>query len=214
MKILVAIVGESGCGKSTTISRLSELHSFYPIDSYTTRPMRKENEKGHIFVRKEDYEFVTEISENTNKQELVIKKNGKPIDYIAYTYFDGHHYWAQKNQILDIKGTSFALYTVDPRGLEELKNRLKDSDIKLFSIYLSLPHDERLERMRQRGDTFYSAVERISHDKQVFREVRTDVTLNISGMTASEVTLILYRLITDFAQSQMRLGDGKYEERY
>lgn len=205
MKILVAIVGESGCGKSTVINRLTELNGFYSIDSYTTRPMREENEKGHIFVKEEDYEFVLETVEvigNLGRQELVIKKAGKPINYIAYTKFNGNHYWAQEDQILDTERTSYALYTVDPYGLDELKKRLKDTDIKLFSVYLSLPHDERLERMRQRGDTFYSAVERINHDKQAFREIHTDVTLNISGMTLSEVTAIVYRLITDFAWSQ------------
>ena len=205
MKILVAIVGESGCGKSTVINRLTELKGFYSIDSYTTRPMREENEKGHIFVREEDYEFALETAAaagGLGKQELVIKKNGKPINYIAYTKFNGNHYWAQEDQILDTERTSYALYTVDPYGLEELKSRLKDTDVKLFSIYLSLPHDERLERMRQRGDTFYNAVERINHDKHAFREIHTDVTLNISGMASADVTAIVYRLITDFAWSQ------------
>lgn len=206
MKILVAIVGESGCGKSTVISRLTELKGFYSIDSYTTRPMREENEKGHIFVREEDYEFTLEtvaVAEGLGKQELVIKKNGEPINYIAYTKFNGNHYWAQEDQILDTERTSYALYTVDPYGLDELKKRLKDTDVKLFSIYLSLPHDERLKRMRQRGDTFYNAVERINHDKHAFREIHTDVTLNISGMASADVTAIVYRLITDFAWSQV-----------
>lgn len=205
MKILVAIVGESGCGKSTVINRLTELKGFYSIDSYTTRPMREENEKGHIFVREEDYEFTLEtvaVAGGLGKQELVIKKNGEPINYIAYTKFNGNHYWAQEDQILDTERTSYGLYTVDPYGLDELKKRLKDTDVKLFSIYLSLPHDERLERMKQRGDTFYSAVERINHDKHAFREIHTDVTLNISGMASADVTAIVYRLITDFAWSQ------------
>lgn len=205
MKILVAIVGESGCGKSTVINRLTELKGFYSIDSYTTRPMREENEKGHIFVREEDYEFVLEtvaVAGGLGKQELAIKKNGEPINYIAYTKFNGNHYWAQEDQILDTERTSYGLYTVDPYGLDELKKRLKDTDVKLFSIYLSLPHDERLERMKQRGDTFHSAVERINHDKYAFREIHTDVTLNISGMTSADVTAIVYRLITDFAWSQ------------
>ena len=205
MKILVAIVGESGCGKSTVINRLTELKGFYSIDSYTTRPMREENEKGHIFVREEDYEFVLEtvaVAGGLGKQELVIKKNGEPINYIAYTKFNGNHYWAQEDQILDTERTSYGLYTVDPYGLDELKKRLKDTDVKLFSIYLSLPHDERLERMKQRGDTFYNAVERINHDKHAFREIHTDVTLNISGMASADVTAIVYRLITVFAWSQ------------
>lgn len=205
MKILVAIVGESGCGKSTVISRLTELKGFYSIDSYTTRPMREENEKGHIFVREEDYEFTLEtvaVAGGLGKQELVIKKNGEPINYIAYTKFNGNHYWAQEDQILDTERTSYGLYTVDPYGLDELKKRLKDTDVKLFSIYLSLPHDERLERMKQRGDTFYNAVERINHDKHAFREIHTDVTLNISGMASADVTAVVYRLITDFAWSQ------------
>ena len=50
MKI-VLIAGRSGAGKSTIFEELSKnTEKYNPILSYTDRPKRKDEKKGHIFV--------------------------------------------------------------------------------------------------------------------------------------------------------------------
>lgn len=206
MRYLVAIVGESGCGKSTVIDQIIKLKlaNFYRLDSYTTRPMRTRDEQGHIFVDGSNYSIKPEIVEiskdgKVGKQDIVIRKDDNSIPYIAYTYFNGYHYWAQLDQV---HKEGYTLYTVDPAGLEDLKRRTKDTDIKLISIYLSLSEDERLKRMTSRGDTFSDALERINHDRQAFRLVKADATININGYTKSEVVNVVYSVIMNLAQEK------------
>jgi Guanylate kinase len=54
MSKIICISGESGSGK-TTIAELLEKRGYNYIESYTTRPMRFQDEEGHIFVNMDRY---------------------------------------------------------------------------------------------------------------------------------------------------------------
>lgn len=144
MDEIICLVGESGSGKST-IAELLEKEGYNYIKSYTTRPRRSEDEKGHIFVD-EEY-FKNKYEESNYKVEL-----------IAYTEFHGYRYWSTKEQY---KNKGISIYIVEPVGAQELKTYIKDC--KIIIIYLKADREERFKRMeRVRGKQ--QALKRLAYD--------------------------------------------------
>lgn len=128
MKTIVAIVGASGSGK-TQLSLYANKFGYPVICSYTTRPMREGETNGveHIFV--------TEDKMPTKDKML------------AYTFFGGYHYWAEKSQVDDNLPT---LYVIDEKGLVDLKSNYKD-EYKIFCVYVKRPNND-VDKKRQERD--------------------------------------------------------------
>ena len=145
---IVCLVGASGSGK-TTIAKELEKIGYNIIHSYTTRKPRSENEWGHTFVESYDY----------------------PYDLIAYTLYNGSHYWATKSQY---EGKGYSIYIIDPAGVEVLKKKL---DVPSIVIFLNVEHDIRFERLADR-DGVIKAKERLDYDIEQFATVRTDWVLD------------------------------------
>jgi guanylate kinase len=172
MDRIICLVGESGSGKSTIAEELSKKDYNY-IQSYTTRKQRYEGEKGHIFV---DYEMYIESTITVEDKANII----------AYTYFDGNHYWASREQYRN-RGNS--IYIVDPVGVRELKEEVKDAEI--ITIYLNADEQIRYNRMCKRkygeeniyDEAIYS---RIKHDKKAFKIIQCDYVVD-SNRSLEEV---------------------------
>lgn len=171
---IICLVGESGSGKST-IAELLEKEGYNYIQSYTTRKPRFENEKGHIFV-----EHAPKALDINGFYKEEILKNG----IIAYIYFDNNYYWATKEQYQN-KGIS--LYIVDPNGVKELKNDIKDAEI--IAIYIKVDEKERSNRMLKRRDP-QSAKDRIKHDREIFKVVQCEYVVNNNENIEDTVKLI------------------------
>ena len=94
-KIILAIVGQSGAGKTELTKYLAEKYGIPFVVSYTTRPMREGEVDGV------DHNFVSE-------------KDMPDFDkMIAFTIFGGNKYWATHSQI----GDGITSYVIDERGL-------------------------------------------------------------------------------------------------
>lgn len=176
---IICLVGESGSGKST-IAELLEKEGYNYIQSYTTRKPRFKNEKGHIFV-----EHAPEVLDINNFSKEEILNSG----IIAYTYFDNNHYWATKEQYQN-KGIS--LYIVDPNGVKELKNDIKDAEI--IAIYIKVDKKDRYRRMLKKRDP-RGAKDRIEHDREIFKVVQCEYVVNNNENI--ENTLKLVKQIID-----------------
>jgi len=111
-KTIIAIVGNSGSGKTALCKYLKSEYGIPYIVSYTTRPMRDGEVNGadHIFVSEKDMPDRSEM--------------------LAYTLFGENHYWALHSQVKDV-----VCYTIDEIGLIELRNRWKDR-YNIFSVYI------------------------------------------------------------------------------
>lgn len=109
---ILAIVGKSGSGKSLSATYIQEHYDIPLLESYTDRPKRHPDERGHTFIPSHMFDYIP-------------KK-----DMIAYTEFGGKRYCCLH---ADVKAEN--TYVIDPRGLEYLKNNFSDMyDIK--SVYI------------------------------------------------------------------------------
>lgn len=148
-RTVLLLVGKSGSGK-TEIANQFRKRGYDVLQSYTTRKPRSENEWGHLFCSEDEYEQ--------------FKRKG---EIVAYTLFDGNHYFSTKSQIY-----STDVYVVDPDGVNYLKEQVKD--IKFITVYLNVDSDERYRRMKQRGDSEEKAQMRLVNDDLKFINLTFD----------------------------------------
>ena len=145
MDIIYCLVGPSGSGK-TTIAKILHEEKYNVILSYTTRAPREPGEWGHTF---QTAPYV------------------QPKDVIAYNEFNGHHYWAVRNQF---EGKGISIYIIDPPGDSQLR---KAVDCPVVTIFLRIGRETALHRMDiERGRE--KALERVEHDRGVFASVKAD----------------------------------------
>ncbi|MCD3321623.1 guanylate kinase [Clostridium botulinum D/C] len=163
---IILVLGESGCGKSTLIEEM-EWYGYKAIQSYTTRPKRTENEKGHIFVRERDYDF---IQDNKTNEVRIYDKLGNEVHTIAYTYFNGNHYWATMDQVKES-----VYYIVDKAGADYFAGKVGNKiDYKI--VYITVPFLTRVKRLSKR-DGLSKGVSRLLNDFKMFRNLKYDTKI-------------------------------------
>ncbi len=167
----ILLIGESGCGKTTVANYLQDNYGYKILESYTTRKPRYPGEKGHIFITEEEY------------WDLPNK--------VAVTLFDNAYYCATKEQVEDAD-----VYIIDPIGVEML-NQLYDGDNYFSKIHLYASPNVRLERMKQRGDSYKQCWERIIHDISAFKDVPADIRIFADDRSIEDIA----KGIIDWAKS-------------
>lgn len=138
------IYGESGTGKDTVVNHLCECTNLTRVKSFTTRPKRKDTKDklSHMFVSEQTFNAL--------------------LNKVAYSEYNGYKYCATAKQI-----DNNDLYIIDSEGIETLRQKYKGrKKIKIIQIYTS--QEERIKRMRKRGDNIDNTNERIEYDKTAF----------------------------------------------
>lgn len=151
-KNLILLIGASGSGKTALANILSEMYECRVVNSYTTRPKRYADEKGHTFIN--SFEF------------------SKLKDLCAYAVFDGYEYGATKEQV-----DNSDIYIINPKGaVKFIKTYTEEMNGKtpLRVIILDAEKDTRLCRMIARGDSMEKATQRIANDNIEFSQDNID----------------------------------------
>lgn len=168
----IILVGKSGSGKDYLIKKIQEKYpSIKEVLSSTTREPRYEGEDTHKFVTEEQY--------------LKDKESG---NMIAYTFFQGNHYYATKDDLRDAD-----IYILDPDGVKSFKYnnyfKIDSSDDyydknlvaihnpssdetpntrEVIVVYLHCPLLKRLYRLIKR-DGFKKGIKRLLYDYNKFK---------------------------------------------
>lgn len=164
---LLLIVGASGSGKTTIADALTEKYGFNSIESYTTRPMRYDGEKGHIFISKYSPKLLLSIVNSKLKWKWLDKFCYQLVDG-AKVFYHGNYYFATKQQLL-----RNSLYVIDPQNAGKLKEAVKDY-IDCHILYVAVDERERVARMQSRGEDYIQAKSRAEHDRKHFKDFEWD----------------------------------------
>lgn len=145
---IIALVGNSGTGK-THLSQYLKMRLGIPvIVSHTTRPRRESEKDGR------DYHFIT-AEEIPSREQM-----------LTYTQYGGCEYFAR---LEDVPRRGRCVYVVDERGLLSLKRQYGDCFHIVGVLVRSQPEtlrargipEERIARDAERmqlADSFYDAV--------------------------------------------------------
>ena len=136
--MILMIVGESACGKSTVEKVLRRDYDYNKIISYTTRPMR-EGEVNGI-----DYHFLSE----DEFDRLQIEDKFAEIGI--------YNNWKYGSATEDFVGNIVIVLT--PHGMRTLRNKLKE---EFKAIYIDVPRKDRLIASLNRSNGTYQEIEEI-----------------------------------------------------
>lgn len=169
---IILLVGASGSGKTTIADRLASLFGWTQVSSYTTRPRRTEDEKGHIFVSDDRFD------------DIVLSS-----DLVAYTEYGGYRYCATQTQAENAN-----IYVVDVSGVLRFKESYTGKK-KVFVVLLDLPEGIRRGRMQMRHDVPEKIAARLYADRTAFSEkeldkIHPDLVISEDLSVAAEVALI------------------------
>nr|DAH27679.1 MAG TPA: Guanylate kinase [Caudoviricetes sp.] len=141
-EFIFLVVGRSGSGKTTIVNKLCDEHGYTAIESYTTRPPRTENERGHVFITEDEFP--------------------QPEEWVGYTEYNGYRYCATQDQV-----EKADFYVIDPAGVGYFMQKYHgDKTPVVIGIYASEARCR--ARMRERGDADEAIEVRITNDAQAF----------------------------------------------
>lgn len=167
---LIVLIGKSGTGKTSAALNLESQYHLKQTESYTTRPQRMENEKGHSFITEEEFDKIP-------KEEIM-----------AYFEYRGYRYCATREQLNESD-----LYIVHPEGYETLKERYHDRP--MLSIELTTSDEIREARMRNRGSSEEEIKDRLKQDEVVFQTIQADAAIDTSNSTVEVVGCKIFSLL-------------------
>ena len=149
MKKLFCIMGRTCSGKTTLAKTVAATLHMKVLRSYTTRPMREEENEhtsDHIFISEDEVKLF----------------EGKMA---AYTEINGYKYFVTKDMIMEAD-----IYVVDPNGYKMLAEYVerKNMKIKLVPIYIDVDVNDQERRYRARGNTRNEFWERYKSEAEQF----------------------------------------------
>ena len=167
-KPLLALIGVSGSGKSTIASRLERKYGYVSAKSYTTRPIRTEqegDENTHTFISH------AEVAQYQD-------------DIVAYNVYNGYEYFATRQML-----NKADIYVVDVHGLKQLYRNYHDKDI--LSIFIDCDSSIAAKRMGERGDTDEQIMKRLQFDATEFKDAKDLCDFVIPNETPNAVNDIV-----------------------
>jgi len=176
--MLVLLSGVSGSGKNTVINLIRKDFPDYKVMvSTTTRPMRIEDHEseGH------PYHF---ISDKKFKQMITNNK------FFEWNKVHGDLLYGLTNEEIQLAKDpkNIILKDIDVEGHQTYLQKLANSGIKIYSVYLTLPPKILKERLLERGESLENIKLRLSRSKleDKFQIYYDDVIKNFSSVETAK----------------------------
>lgn len=174
MKTIILIVGESCSGKDFLSQILEGKDGYKVLKSYATRPKRIGEGNTHVFIKPEEV------------------KNYKN-DFVAYTKIGEYEYFSTKQQLLDSD-----IYIIDPNGVEYLKSKVNDINIKIVVIYINVSEEDRYIRAKNiRKDNENEIEKRFKAERNQFNKFKLngDFDYSVSNRNVMKAYKIIKYII-------------------
>lgn len=156
---MIIVLGKTCSGKDTIVNQLISKHGYQKCITYTTRPMRDNEEDGIA------YHFIS-----TEKFKRRIEE-GFFIEYKIYNTESGSWYYGTALQDFK-KADNKTIVILTPQGYRDITNKLK---VKPKSIYIYANNSTIKSRLLKRGDEISEAKRRVENDNKDFFGVENEV---------------------------------------
>lgn len=156
--MFVCLIGESGCGKSTTEKILREKYGYQKVVTCTTRPPRDGEVNGVNYHFLTDEEYDRRVENNL---------------FIENASYRGWKYGTPKGSYDD----GFFVIAVTPAGYRAIKR----AKIDCVGVYIKVDRRSRLICLLNRGDDIEEAYRRSLSDVGQFDSVDNEVDYVISN---------------------------------
>lgn len=167
-ELLITLTGNSGSGKSTIANRLNRKYGYVSARSYTTRPIRTEQEGDEL-----THTFIT-------PEQVAEYKD----DIVAYNKYNGYEYFATRTMLNNAQ-----LYIVDVTGLKQLYRNYRNKDI--ISIFVDCDSSIVAKRMADRGNTDEEIMKRLQFDAIEFADAKDLCDFVIPNETPNQINDIV-----------------------
>lgn len=177
---MLLLIGKTCAGKDSIQKILISEYGMKNIVSYTTRPMRDEEENGVQYWFLSTEEFL-------KKQE-----EGFFAEVITYVDKDGNtlYYGGAKKDFADDK-----VMIVNIDGLKQIR---EFKELNSIAFLLTVSDDTIRERLKKRGDNEEVAENRIKQDNEMFAEAENfvDYILENENISPEEMATRIHKMYT------------------
>lgn len=176
---MIILIGESGSGKTTILNKLVEL-GYEKAINHTTRKPRESEETT------DEYKFLSK--EEFNK----MWDDGKLLQRAE---FNGEYYGISTSSLKE-NGVCISIVN----SVADIKKRAKElnmEDVKIITIYVYVNEQERIKRMKDRGDSIDSIQTRIKIDREKFARAKKVADFIVENIDIDEAV----KEITEIAKN-------------
>lgn len=179
MNNLFIILGKTASGKDKTVNELTSKYDFNKIITYTTRPMRK-NEEQDI-----TYHFV---SEDDFKQKI---NDNFFAEWKTYdTEFGVWYYGTALDDLENVDNNSVIILT--PAGYRDIIKKVSKRPI---SILINADDKTIKKRLIKRGDNPKEAERRLVHDNKDFIGIENEVDYIINNNDGTNINDVIKEIL-------------------
>ena len=185
--MFIAFSGLSGSGKDTVMNSLiknrNDLKILYQSTA-TTRLPREDDKKTNTYVYLSKEQFERVINDGL---------------FIEYELVHDNYYGTLKEafEIVALDKTTHYMRDIEVKGVQNLKKFFKGK-VKMISIFLDVPDDVLVDRLRKRGESEERIVKRLSRGK-LERSYKDLYDLVVENYDLDKTV----KTISDFIDSQM-----------
>lgn len=189
--MIIVLTGKTASGKDTIQYKLLQKYpNLKRIITTTSRNKREGEENG------KDYHFIS-------KDEF--EKKQKSQEFIEHVEYGGNLYGTYKNELLAALDHDI-IWRIDPSRAANIRKLIQESFPKetakellkrLKVIYITVPDDEVLKRLKERNLTEEEISKRMEQDAQIWAEVKDKydfVVENTTGKLDETIDKITYLL--------------------
>lgn len=160
MKNIYILTGMSGVGKTSVINEILKTGTFYYPKMYTTRPVREQLADGKIHIDEDNY--------------------GKLKHKIVEFKYNEHKY-----TITDSEFRKANIFDLAPSGFRNLKENYSGNK-KIIIIYVWIDENERIRRMKERGESEENIYSRLQYEKIEYQNIEKEVNYIIENDNIKE----------------------------
>lgn len=176
---MLVIVGKTSSGKDKTVNKLISKHGFNKLVTYTTRPMRKNEEKDVTYHFISEEEFLQKID------------NGFFAEWKSYdTEFGTWYYGTALEDLENAEDNTVVILT--PDGFRDVKDKLNN---KVTSIYIYANNKTIKKRLVERGDNPKEAERRFEQDMIDFKGLENEVDRIVYNNDGTDIGEVIDKIL-------------------